>query len=127
MAQPGFRIDAIEPTCFDKTIQQGSALTAMVAAEEDKILFPKEDGTKGSFGSVVIRLCQIIITVVAQCFPLSFGAGFSHSLDTLQTFADQRPCRICLDDGGYRNPTTPPLKGDVILYQDPTGSPLVAC
>ncbi|MGE5990011.1 methylglyoxal synthase [Klebsiella michiganensis] len=28
----------------------------MVAAEEDKILFSKADGTKGSFGSIVIRL-----------------------------------------------------------------------
>jgi len=58
MAKVGLRIDTIEPACSDKTIQQGSALTAVVAAEEDKILFPKTDGTKGSFGCVVIRLCQ---------------------------------------------------------------------
>jgi hypothetical protein len=42
----------------------------VVAAEEDKILFPKTDGTKGLFGSVVIRLCQAIFTVVAQRIPL---------------------------------------------------------
>lgn len=46
---------------------------AVVAAEEDKILFPKADSTKGSFGSVVIRLCQTIITVVAQRIPLVQG------------------------------------------------------
>lgn len=56
MAEVGFRIDAIEPASPDQTIQQGSSLTAVVAAEEDKILFPKADSTKGSFGSVVIRL-----------------------------------------------------------------------
>jgi hypothetical protein len=73
MAKVGLRIDTIEPACSDKTIQQGSALTAVVAAEEDKILFPKTDGTKGSFGCVVIRLCQAIITVVAQRIPLVQG------------------------------------------------------
>ncbi len=73
MAKVGFRIDTIEPACSDKTIQQGSALTAVVAAEEDKILFPKTDGTKSSFGCVVIRLCQAIITVVAQRIPLIQG------------------------------------------------------
>lgn len=70
MTKVGFRNDAIEPACSDKTIQQGSALTAVVAAEEDKILFPKTDSTKGSFGCVVIWLCQTIITVVTQGIPL---------------------------------------------------------
>jgi hypothetical protein len=32
----GFRIDAIEPARPDQTIQQGSSLTAVVAAEEDR-------------------------------------------------------------------------------------------
>ena len=51
MAKVSIRIDAIEPACSGKTIQQDSALTAVVAAEEDKILFPKADGTKGSSDS----------------------------------------------------------------------------
>lgn len=58
MAEVGFRIDAIEPARPDQTIQQGSSLTAVVAAEEDKILFPKADSTKGSFGSVVMCALQ---------------------------------------------------------------------
>lgn len=70
MAKVGFRIDTIQPARPDQSVQQGSALTTVVAAEEDKILFPKTDGTKGSFGSVVIRLCQAIFTVVAQRIPL---------------------------------------------------------
>lgn len=70
MAKVGFRIDTIQPARPDQSVQQGSALTTVVAAEEDKILFPKTDGTKGSFGSVVIRLCRAIFTVVAQRIPL---------------------------------------------------------
>jgi hypothetical protein len=35
MAKVSFRIDTIEPACSDETIQQGSALAAMIAAEED--------------------------------------------------------------------------------------------
>ena len=70
MAKVGFQIDTSQPAHPDQSVQQGSALTTVVAAEEDKILFPKTDGTKGSFGSVVIRLCQAIFTVVAQRIPL---------------------------------------------------------
>lgn len=39
----------------------------------NEVAFPKTDGTKGSFGCVVIRLCQAIITVVAQRIPLVQG------------------------------------------------------
>lgn len=66
MAKVSLRIDTIELACSDKTIQHGSAFTAVVAAEEDKILFPRTDGTKGSFGCVVIRLCKTVIAAVAQ-------------------------------------------------------------
>jgi hypothetical protein len=92
-----FRIDTIEPARPDQTIQQGSALTAVVAAEEDKILFPKTDGTKGSFGSVVIRLCQAIITVVAQRIPLVQGISerFAQTgfFDSVALFSTNQSCR----------------------------------
>ena len=97
MAKVGLRIDTIEPACSDKTIQQGSALTAVVAAEEDKILFPKTDGTKSSFGCVVIRLCQAIITVVAQRIPLIQGISerFAQTgfFDRVALFSNNQSCR----------------------------------
>lgn len=59
-------IDTVQPACPDQTIQQSTMLAAVFATEEDKFLIPKTDDTKGAFGCVVIRLCQTIITVVAQ-------------------------------------------------------------
>ena len=68
MAKVGFRIDTIQPA--SRSVRTaGSALTTVVAAE-DKILFPKTDGTKGSFGSVVIGLCRSSSQVVAKRIPL---------------------------------------------------------
>lgn len=58
MAKVGFRIDTIQPARPDQSVQQGSALITVVAAEEDKILFPRADGTKGSFGCVVMCALQ---------------------------------------------------------------------
>lgn len=58
MAKVSLRIDATEPACSDKTIQQGSALTAMVAAEEEPVFLSQTDGTKGSFGGVIVCALQ---------------------------------------------------------------------
>lgn len=70
MAKVGLRIDAIEPARTDQTVQQCTTLTSVITSEEDVVLFTQADGTKGSFGSVIIRLCQAIIAVVAQRIPL---------------------------------------------------------
>ena len=73
MAKVGLRIDTIEPACSDKTIQQGSALTAVVAAEEDKILFPRQTARRARSAVLLSGSAKAIITVVAQRIPLVQG------------------------------------------------------
>lgn len=73
MAKVGFRIDTVQPARSDKTIQQGTTFTTMIAAEEDVVFLAKTDRSKRTLSCVIIRLCQAIIAVVAQGIPLVQG------------------------------------------------------
>lgn len=70
ISETGFRIDAIQPACSDKTIQQCSTYTTMIAAEEDVVFIAKTDRSQRALSCVIIRLCKAIIVVVAQRIPL---------------------------------------------------------
>jgi hypothetical protein len=59
-----FRIDAIEPARPDQTIQQGSSLTAVVAAEEDRVV--SENGIYGHS-----RFCNTDFDDKLACLNLS--------------------------------------------------------
>lgn len=39
MAKVSLRIDTIQPTCSDQSVQQRTTLTTVIAAEEDVVLF----------------------------------------------------------------------------------------
>lgn len=64
-----FRIDTIEPARSDKTIQQRSTFTTMIAAEEDVVFLAKTDRSQCALSRVIIRLCKALIAVVAQRIP----------------------------------------------------------
>lgn len=129
MAKVGFRIDTIQPARPDQSVQQGSALTTVVAAEEDKILFPKTDGTKGSFGSVVIRLCQAIFTVVAQRIPLvqDISERFAQTglFDSVSFFSTSHSCSdassglLCDCLAARRSSVVRPRISSSIAYSSP--------
>lgn len=64
MAKVGFRIDAIQSTCTDQTVQQRTTFATVSASEEDVVFLTKADGSQRAFSCIVIRSSKTVIAVV---------------------------------------------------------------
>lgn len=97
MTQIRFRIDTVQMAGADQPVQQCTTFATMIAAEE-YIVFPKADGTKRLFHSVVIGFCQPIIAVITQVTPLVqyIRECLSQSVffDSVALFSIIHSCRL---------------------------------
>ena len=73
MVKVMFRIDSVQFARPDQAVQQRSALTTMVRAEEQVVFTPQTDHPQSILRDVVIRFRPAVICVVRQRLPLVQG------------------------------------------------------
>lgn len=96
MAQIRFWFDTAQPARSDQTIQQSSALTSVVAAEEDVISLSQTYCTQSPFYRVVIWLCHLLGHRHSNSTAHPIGSGYKrtlHFFDSVALFSTSHSCR----------------------------------
>lgn len=70
MAQPGFRLDAVEFAASDQTEHDFRTVTTTIRAEEHIFMAPQRDHTERVFVQVIVYLHPAIAAVFIQDIPL---------------------------------------------------------
>lgn len=67
MPQVGFWAYPVKFARLDQAVHHRTPVTSVIITEEE-LVFPQADRTQGSFGGVIVYLCQSIFTEVSQRF-----------------------------------------------------------
>src|SRR5512134_3341918 len=75
VAEPGFRVAAVEPGGFEQGVEGRSAFAAAVGAGEEIVLPAEGQQPNLSFGGVVVDLQPTIVEVAAEGGPVVAGVA----------------------------------------------------